>query len=259
MPNNFTKDTVFNTQYNHGSMSFNKEILSEFSAKEDEIVAIIVSDAPTENTWYDGSVLTVDVETLKTDAHDSHGAIYAYHDMTMPFAKSLGSWKESRGGKNLLMGKGKYSTVTFAKDIRTMMEEGIINCTSIGLNWSYGRADHDEEEGSLLIKEGVMYEWSVLPGWTQANKDAKIEKFSSQLGKAMDMDLDKKTLDTMFPGHVIHTQALRMQKELDIMGQKVLDLEKVIKYAKSADNVDDVFKVAQEVYALTDMLKEFKI
>lgn len=258
LKNNPSPDQLLSTKCNR-TIEFDKDILSEFNTADDEILAVVVSDNPTENTFYDGSVLTVDVETLDTNDHDSKGGIYAYHDLTKGIATSLGSFKtKAADGSNVLMGKGKYIDVQFVRDIRSYMEAGLINCVSIGISWKYGMAEHDEDERTLLIKHASMYEWSVLPGWTQANKDAVIKKFSQDYDEAKNISLNDDALDAMFPSRFLHDYVMEAQKELDKMGHKVLDLEKAVKELKK-EPVGSGFKdVILQVDALTELLNEFK-
>ena len=182
-------------------LAFNQEILSEFSKKDDELHAIVASDGKNSHGLF------IDMDSLITNTHDNKGSVFAFHDMTKPIAKSLGSKLVKRGSKTLLLGKAKYSSIPFVQDIRTLMAEGIINCTSFGIKYSW--ENMKEREGSKKhefdVFKAEMTEWSVLAGWTQANKDARITKYSEQFSSVANMKMSQETIDVLFPNNFLFT------------------------------------------------------
>jgi hypothetical protein len=236
-------------------LAFNEEILSEFgAAKDNELVAVVASDGKTSHGLF------VDMESLDTKDHDTKGAIFAYHDLTKPIALSLGSKKVSRGKKNLLIGKGAYSSVPFVQDIRTMMSEGIINCTSftIGFSWE-NMKERDGGKGEYDVFKARMSEWSVLAGWTQANKDAKITKYSEQFSQAVAGKFSQESIDTLFPNNFLFTSFQDQLKKAteSIREEFKKDIDKLTKELVSFGKGTFV-KPADEVHKkeLLDSLKE---
>ena len=85
----------------------------------------------------------------------------------------LGQWIKFEIQDNKVIGIGKFSDVTKAKDIKTLIEDGILDSVSIGfkaIEWD--RRDDDQYEYPVNFKEIEILETSIVDA--PANPNANI-------------------------------------------------------------------------------------